>query len=224
MLKRIWDIEYQLKIYQDEWSNPREYGNIWILITQHNRYDLSDEEFISHWNSFEEDFAHHINYKYNIIDEFESSYEMNYKELETIYDFINKNIIYERVYMMDHSWIAINTNWFWCGWDSWQIGYIYSHKENITKELILKEWEDWEKKLRNILINEVEYFNKYLIWDFYYFNLSSRNIKMIDWVEYKSEFEEIDSCWWLDSPADLLDHLSDCPFTKEEIEECEINY
>jgi len=226
MRKIIWNIEYDLEVRSDEWWNPREDSNIWTLITQTRNYDLSDEEFQSYWNNFTEDFAHHINNEYNIIDEFESNYEMSHNELETIYKWIDENIIYQKVYMYDHSWITINTTWFSCRWDSWQIGYIYAHKENITKELIVEEWEDWEKKLREVLDNEIKAYNKYINWEYYQVTLESREIKEIDWKIFKSEWEHIESMWWLDKASDILDYISkeDCPFTAEEIDDCEITY
>jgi len=227
--KTIWNIEYRLNIYQYDWcESPRAWGNIWTFIMQHKSYSFWDEEFTNHWNSFEEDFAYDVNSKYKIIDEFESDYSMSEEESNKIWNFINDNIIYEEVYMIDHSWVSINTKWFWCSWDSGQIGYIYSHKDNITKELILKEWEDWEKKLRDILVNEIKTLNYYIEWNIYWFNIESRELIEKDWKTFYSEWEYEDWCWWFywDDIKELAKEIvwyNDI-FTIEEIENCEISY
>lgn len=221
MIKRIWDKEYQLYISWDEWYNPREYDNLWTFIMAHRNYSFADEKLETHWNSFEEDFAYHINDKYNIIDEFESEYEMSTTELETIYKYIDENIIFLSVSMYDHSWVSIYTWTWWCRWDSWQIGYIYVHRDKVKSECMrditdetVREYLDWE----------IKYLNKYINWDFYFVRVEERDIKTIYWVKYRSEWEEIESCWWLDKPIQILDYLNDSPFTKEEIELCNINY
>ena len=85
-----------------------------------------------------------------------------------------------------------------------------------------KEWEDLEAKLKEILKAEVDYFDKYLRWDFYYYKVESRDIIIKDWKNFYSDWEEQDSCWWLYELTDILEYNS--IFTKEEIESCEINY
>lgn len=60
--------------------------------------------------------------------------------------------------------------------------------------------------------------------DFYWVVLKIRDIKYINWKEYKSEWKEIDRISGLDEPVDCLDYFDNCPFTKEEIEDCEVTY
>lgn len=227
--KRLWDKEYRLTINQGWYTeSPREWSNVWTFIMQHRSYSLWDELFDHYWNNFEEDFAYHINSKYEIIDEFESDYSISEKEYNKIWDFINDNIIYEEVYMMDHSWISINTKAYWCRWDSSKIGYIYSHKDNITKQLILKEWEDWEKKLRDILVYEIKILNQYIEWDIYWFDIESRELIEKDWKTFYSEWDYEDWCWWfyIYSISELAKEIiwyTDI-FSIKEIENCEISY
>ena len=225
--KIIWNKEYRLYIYQDDvYESPKNWGNLWTFIMQHKRYDWWDEKFYNHWNSFEEDFAYHINSKYKIL--LREDEEFSKKELDKIYKWIDKNIIYEEVYMIDHSWVSINTRWFWCPWDSWQIGFIYAHKDKIKTELILEEWEDWEKKLRDILVDEIKTLNQYLEWNVYWFNIESRELIEKDWKTFYSKWDDEDSCWWFywDDMKELAQEIVwyNNIFTIEEIENCEISY
>ena len=220
--KNIWDKEYSLYISWDEWSNPREYSNLWTMLYSHRRYILWDEELENHWNSFEEDFAIYINNKFNILER-ESNYSLSEKEMNKIYKWIDKNIIYLPLYIYDHSWITINTTWFSCWWDSWQVWYIYVHRDDILEEFIIdKLHKKFKDKTYSILKNEVELFDKYLRWYFYYFSIEERDIKIIDWKTFYWEWETFDSCWWLYELTDILEYNS--IFTKEEIESCEIIY
>lgn len=220
--KIIWDKEYKLVISQDDWTNPREYDNLWTMLYSHRKYILWDKKLDNYWESFEEDFAIYINNKFNILER-ESYYSLTDKEIDKIYKWIDKNIIYLPLYVYDHGWITMNTTWFSCWWDSWQVWYTYVTKEKILKEFnIDKLYKKFKDKTYWILRNEVEFFDKYLQWDFYYFWIKERDIKEIDWKKYYWEWEAIDSCWWLDEPSSILEYND--IFTKEEIESCEINY
>ena len=218
--KIIWDIEYRLTIEQDDWwYNPREDSNLWKILYSYNKHNLWDEKLSMHWHSLYQDFLHYINEEYNI-----TSVDFDYidnEEKEIIENFIKDNIVYLPVYL-DYSWVSIQTTPFACRWDSWQVWYIYSHKDNIGKELILKEWEDWETKLKEILNAEIKYYDKYIRWEFYYYKVESRDILEKDWKIYYTDWEEEDSCWWLYELIEILDYNS--LFTKEEIESCEIIY
>ena len=220
--KIIWDKEYSLTISWDDWYNPREDSNLWTMLYSHRNYILWDEILKNNWNSFEEDFAIYINNKFNILER-ESYYALTDKEIDKIYKWIDKNIIYLPLYLYDHSWITINTTWFSCRWDSWQVWYIYVHRDNILKEFNTnKLYKKFKDKTYSRLRHEVKVFDKYLQWDFYYFSIEERDIKIIDWKTFYWEWETVDSCWWLWEVTDILEY-SDI-FTKEEIESCNINY
>lgn len=222
--KIIWDKEYKLIISQDDYDeSPREWDNIWTFVMAHRSYNLWDEKLEIHWNSFEEDFAYHINDKYNII-ELESDYSMSEEEQEKIYDWINNNIVLREVYMMDHSWISLSTKAFWCRWDSWMIGYIYAHKDLISKELILQEWEDWESKLLKILDEEIKTLDQYVRGEIYKYVIKERDIFVKDWKTFHTEWDIYDSCWWFYDIVDMYAYINSDIFTAEEIETCEITY
>ena len=222
--KIIWDKEYKLIISYDETAeSPRAWDNLWVFIMAHKNYNLWDEELETHWNSFWEDLAYHINDKYNII-ELESDYSMSEEEQEKIYDWINDNIVFREVYMYDHSWISLSTKAFWCRWDSWQVGYIYAHKDLISKELILQEWEDWESKLLKILDDEIKTLSQYCSWEIYEYNIEERSILEKDWKTFYTEWENIDSCWWFYSIEDMYWYIDKDLFDIDEIMSCEITY
>lgn len=220
--KIIWDKEYRLIIKQDDWFNPREDSNLWNMLYSHRNYILWDQILDNYWNSLEEDFAIFINNKFNILER-ESYYSLTDKEIDKIYKWIDKNIIYLPLYLYDHSWITINTTWFSCRWDSWQVWYIYVHRDDILEEFnnnkLFKKIKD---KTYSLLKNEVKVFDKYLQWDFYYYKIESRNIVIKDWKNFYSDWEYEDSCSWLFELIDILEYNS--IFTKEEIESCEITY
>ena len=67
------------------------------------------------------------------------------------------------IYLYDHSGLTIRTYPFSCPWDSDQIGWILVEKERVRKEygwkLINRKRE---KKIKEILQSEIEYYDKYL--------------------------------------------------------------
>lgn len=227
--KKIWNKEYKLIIQNDvDAENPRYYSNIWTFIMQHKWYNMWDIEFENHWNSFEEDFAYHIAYEYNFEwNDYSSDYGLTDKELKTINKWIDENIIYEKVYMYDHSWVAISTTPFHCSYDSWQIWYIYALKSKAEKEFINNEWKNLEDKLREVLKWEIEILNKYLQWDMYEFKIFSRDTLEKDWKKFHTNWEFLSWTSWL--YADSLEELAeliyyDCDiFTQDEIQSYNIS-
>lgn len=222
--KRIWGKEYKLIIKYDDWDiSPRDINdNLWIMLYSHKRYDLWDEELYNYWNSFKEDFAIYINKEFNIIYVDDYCY-ITEKEVDKIYKWIDKNIVYLPLYLYDHSWITMNTTWFTCWFDSWQVWYIYAHVKDILKFF---QWNKLTKKIKEFTLNhlkyEVELFDKYITWEYIYFLIEERNITIQDWIEYYTEWDHFDSCWLLENKKDILEH-SDI-FTLEEIESCDITY
>ena len=151
---------YTIKVIQDtDPINPREeWENLGIMLCSHKNYILGDEQIkISDFNSWE-DVENHL---------------------------IKEGAIgLQRMYMLDHSGITINTTGFDYPWDSGQIGFIYT-----TREKIQKSFTNWKYLTRNriefiedLLLDEVKVYNDYLtgnVWGY----------------EIEKAGESLDSCW-----------------------------
>lgn len=77
------------------------------------------------------------------------------------------------LYLYDHSGITISTHPFGCRWDSGQIGFIYTTREDIDKIMGYKRLT--KKKLAEIeksLIAEVEVYDQYLTGDVWQFSIT----------------------------------------------------
>lgn len=108
------------------------------------------------------------------------------------------NIIALPLYLYDHSGITMSTASFNNCWDSGQIGWIYTDKENILSQrykfrnskgnLIKITKRNWKEAAYQILKKEVKIYNMYLQGEVYGIIIE----------EYDSDFEdfdETDSCW-----------------------------
>jgi len=201
--KIIGDKEYQLVIGYDEcYESCKRYFE-WTILCQHREYDLWNEKFVNHWKSFEDDFYRHINEKYLNKDS-----EEDYNEDE-ILEYINENLSYVPLYLYDHWSISLSASRT-CGWDSWQIGYIYIHNNN-------KDY--YNKTLYEIIYNFIDIYNQELRWEVYYYSLEEREIKTIDWKQFYSDWETIDWCWWYYNLNDIALEVKEY-FTEEEVLNC----
>lgn len=108
------------------------------------------------------------------------------------------NIIALPLYLYDHSGITMSTASFNDRWDSGQVGWIYTDKENILSQrykfrnskgnLIKITKRNWKEAAYQILKKEVKMYDMYLQGEVYGIVIE----------EYDSDFEdfdEIDSCW-----------------------------
>lgn len=218
LTKRIWDKEYKLVIERDEYSeSPREWDNLWTLLTMHRKYDLWDEPFDSHWNSMEEDFAIFINKEFKILER-ESDYSLSEKESTKIWQYIEKHILYQLVSMTDHSWISLNIWHSHDRWDYWYVWYIFAHKDKIKENFgIWKVSQKYKDKTYEIFKWEIETMNQYLNWEVYEFIIEEQDIITKDWKEYYSWWEHYDSCWGFCSFKEASEYINHDIFTEEEI-------
>lgn len=153
-----------LQIFQDTWAeSPRTWDNLGTMAIFHKRYNFGDD----------------VDFK---SEEFESWTEME--------DYINKKLdaaVCIPIYMYDHSGITIQTEAFFCPWDSGQVGFIYVTKDKLRDEYGEPEpTEDTIEKAKAALENEVLTMNKFIMGDVYGFQLIKR--------EPGKEDEIIDSC------------------------------
>lgn len=96
------------------------------------------------------------------------------------------------LYLLDHSGITISTRSFNDPWDSGQVGWIYTTKDEAIKEIGYGE-NDWRERAIQLMEAEVKEYDQYLTGDVYGFTL----LKKVD-VENEdddSAWEEVDSCW-----------------------------
>ncbi len=154
----------EVKIMQDDNpASPLEHDNYGIMFCSHSKYDLGDEQIPK------EDF--------NSWDEIE---EYLIKEREAV--------IVLPLYLYDHSGISISTRSFvgrshHGAWDSGQVGFIYTTREQIET---LMGWKNLTKarlaQIKKYLLSEVETYNQFLTGDVYGYSISI-------------DGEHVDSCW-----------------------------
>jgi hypothetical protein len=102
----------------------------------------------------------------------------------------NENLILP-LYLYDHSGITMNTNGFYCEWDSGQVGWYYVSHKDIEKEYGAVNEETIEKA-RQVLIAEVKLYDEYLQGNVFGFTIE-RKVYNAETNEVELEHEE--SCW-----------------------------
>ncbi len=140
-----------IEIYQDEDpESPREWDNLGTMVCFHRNYNLGDENH-------------------------------GFDEPEDLLDFVNgkEKAIALPLFLLDHSGLWISTGRFACdsgGWDTSHVGFIIISKEKIRQEYHVKRIS---KKLLNkvtdILVLEVETYNRYLTGDVYGYSIDKTN-------------------------------------------------
>lgn len=142
---------YTIKIVCDPYpEDPRQWDHLGIIATWHRRYSLGD------------------------IQPKESGQEY-------IDDLENGTIILP-VYMYEHSGITINTTGFSCQWDSGQLGIIYATPKSMRAcfgDNIMNE-PDYETRVKNQLVSEVEEYDSYLRGDVYGFQVIDSHGELLD--------------------------------------------
>jgi len=220
--KIIWEKEYKLYIWNDEDSlSPRDKDNLWTILCDYKKYNLWDEQFnSSYWELMENNFAIHINKKYDICD-IDDYYNLTTKEFNKIWQWIEKNIFYDILSFTNYSDINLYIGHPKDKWNSWYIWYIYCHKDKIREDFNIKYISEvFKNKTYDIFKWEIETYNQYLSWEIYEYIFEEREVKIIDWKEFYTERENIDSCWWFYSLNDIVDYIDKDIFTKDDI----INY
>ena len=140
---------YEIKIEQDEFpESPREWDNLWTLVTAHRNYN-GDDELPEGQASIDRAFEMHLEWEWLTSDE----------------------VYYHEVWLYEHSWVAISTSPFGDRWDSWQWGYIYVSIEKAKEELILKDEDTLESKTLEYLDNEIKTLDKYYRWEIYEYKI-----------------------------------------------------
>lgn len=135
-----------LKIWVDDYSNPREFDNLGTMVCWHPRYDLGDR------------------HDFRTPDEFLEWVKNAGLAVEL------------PLYLYDHSGITISTEgWRYpyndC-WDAGQVGWIYATRENVRKWFGVKRLtKEIMQQAEDILRGEVEEYDRRLRGDFYGYTL-----------------------------------------------------
>jgi hypothetical protein len=174
-----------LIIYQDETNDdsPRDWDNLGKMICFHRRYNLGDKTNLksSDFNSLEE-------LKQYIIKEY-------------------KAVMILPINMYEHSGISISVKSDYPyndRWDSSSIGFIFATRETIEKEFGRKYiTPKLKRKIKSILINEVETYNKYINGEVYGYKLFNSEAEATDEMG-----ESEDSCWGYYDTQDILDEFN----------------
>jgi hypothetical protein len=160
--------EYTVKVdYENCPESPREWDNLGKMVCFHKRYSLGDKH----------------NYNPN-----------DYESFEELKKDILKN---EKVgvilplYLYDHSGISISTSSFSCPWDSGQIGFIYTTREEILKNFRGKILtQKLKTSVEQILEKEVETYTKYIEGEVYSFEV----LKDDERIEYCGGYYDSNEC------------------------------
>lgn len=168
----------RIRIVQDTFpTSPREWCNVGTMVCEHDRYRLGDVNDFKPWNAsnWKEHMAEYFQNNYNTGVDF-TDYDNYDKEVDRVWNWIDKNIIYSNLYLYDHSGISISCGQFNCKWDSGQVGFIY-----CTKETAVKEWgkkictKEVMQKAIKYMEGEVDTYDQYLRGDVYGFIIETWN-------------------------------------------------
>lgn len=142
--------------YDDDPLNPRkDYTPFGHMVCFHRRYNLGDKHEFSSPEDFEE-----------------------WAKSQ------GDNVLSLPLYLYDHSGITMSTGSFHDPWDSGQVGWIYTTKEEVRKEYARKYVsKKLAKRVYELLEGEVKSYDDYLTGNCYGFVIED------------SEGEEVYSCW-----------------------------
>jgi hypothetical protein len=163
---------YKIEVLHDiDSESPRGWDNLGKMLCWNRRYTLGD--------------AH------DLIDDKPSSWDKMIYTLEHTYD----AAIIITIYSYEHGNITISTKPFSCPWDSGTLGVIYADRATIRGEYGCKYMtKKILGKVRELLEDEVEIYNKYLTGNVYAYRL------------YDASGKEIDSCYgcYYDNTNDII--------------------
>lgn len=184
---------YRVHIEQDDLAeSPRsEYNdaNIGHMMCWHRKYDLGDYED-NDWSSPLDMMEDLISKHYTLSRA--KSFSQQWKSLE------RKGYVFLPLYLYDHSGITMSTAKFSCPWDSGQVGWIYTTKEEFlriaygytdgTGKTIKPNVKNWRQEALKRLEEEVRCYDMYLQNEVYGYVTDKWDSSGKSWIED-------DSCW-----------------------------
>ena len=158
----------KLSLFIDECGDsPRDWDNLGVMVCWHNHYDLGDKHNFDSPADFQEWAKDH-------------------------------KMVILPLYLYDHSGITMSTGPFACPWDSGQVGWIYCEHETILKEYGgHRVGAKRKQRVTELLIGEVDTYDKYLRGEVYGFELET-------WKD-----GVVDSCWGFYDIEDIKGHIPD---------------
>lgn len=199
-------------------ENPRKWGeNLGKMICFHGRYNLGDD--------------HNYGSPYDVVMDLTGKEEedLGRNPNDDLGDGSDYRIVWEPLYLYDHSGITMRTTPFSCPWDSGQVGIIYMTYEEIALQEGLKKSEaaQWRpskdiiERYEKILVFEVETYDAYIRGDVVGYQVFGPNLEA-DPVpksnaddDYWNDDEE-GSCWGyysheqaIQSAKEFIDGLCD---------------
>jgi hypothetical protein len=190
---------YVIAIENDpEPSDPREWDNMGVMRCWHNNHVLGDtpESYTKNYNpiqflEFQVEAVRgfkRANQRYN-------NNEMTQKQyLETLLKLLEKNNVFLPLYLYDHSGLSISatlTYPFTDPWDAGQVGWIIASRDKILEFMRIKRLTAKARaRISQVLMSEVETYNKYLQGDIYGYIIKDNNDKVIDSL-WSIEDEEV---------------------------------
>jgi len=182
----------KLKIEQDEDAeDPRGFDNLGIMVCFHKRYNLGDKTNLT------------------------SDQFSGWDELE---DYLIKNEkarVILPLYLLDHSGLAIRTEPFYedvGGWDSGQVGFIYTTDEKIKKFYGNKKPS--AKEIKDSLESEVRTYNDYLEGNVYTISLEEKEICNLGDIHTK-QIDSIGGFYGYPDKNQILDFLNGVEIEKD---------
>ena len=181
--------------------NPRDGDNLGKIACKSARYDLGEEEI-----------SDPIEWLENMLGLSHKGVYSNERLLE-LEDKFFKKYIGHRVYIYDHSGIALSTSPFQCRWDSGQVGYIFISRKDAAKEYGRLN----SKKILKILEyldNEVKDYSSFFEGDVYGYIIEDE-----DGYEIDSCYGFLGTDWKKNGMADNLE-----PALWPQLEDAETEY
>jgi len=171
-------------------NNPRDgdYCNVGTMVCWHSRYTLGDEQPNCDLDDWLEATLELTDRQIELIHtkvskqypDRDSAYWQSYTQ--ELFERFSKDHIVMPLYLYDHSGITMNTGGFSCGWDSGQVGIIYTTKKNAREEYGMKRLN--YEKVEEYLTGEVTYYASYLEGQVYGYTVEDSEGNDLD-----------DSCW-----------------------------
>lgn len=176
--------------------NPRtEHDNTGRMICFHRNYNLGDKHNYSHPDDLFEELCGRL-----------PNRDHHHPVSELLGDGSEFRIVWEPLYLYDHSGITMNTTGFSCPWDSGQVGIIYVTYEDIAKQMNV-EWtgpgkwvpsKETIEQYEKILKAEVEVFDYYIRGEVLGFTIYAPDEEAQQVEEGEDAPTEDDDEFWMD--------------------------
>jgi hypothetical protein len=191
---------YRIVIQQDDDpQNPRkEYENLGKMVCFHSKYNLGDKH----------DYKTPTDAVLDITGLDEDDLGLNVTD--DLGDGSKHRIVWEPLYLYDHSGITMSTTPFSCRWDSGQVGIVYATYDDIMKNFNIEpiKPEAWEptkeiiEQVEAILKGEVSTYDNYLTGNVYGYQVFAADEEAQAVAEDEDPPTENDDEYWCDDEED----------------------